>query len=80
MRTGSFVLSAVLATTLIQDQALADGSIAVARSKDDLRFNMGVSYNFSGRADADAYAISQCEAAENEVAAADRGACTVIAS
>ena len=80
MRLRSFFALALVSAGPFQSQALADGSIAVARSKDDLRFNMGVSYNFAGRAAADAEALRQCETAEKAVPAADRGICTIIAT
>ena len=78
MRLRSFLALVLLGSLNVQSQALADGSIAVARSKDDLRFNMGVSYNFASRAEADAEAMRQCEAAENALPAADRATCLVI--
>jgi hypothetical protein len=80
MKLPFLAISALLGTALVQSQASADGSIAVARSADDQRFSLGVSYNAPNRAEADAEALRQCDSSEADSGAAKRETCQLVAT
>lgn len=80
MKIHSFAIAAMLGAVFVQSQALADGTIAVARPADDRGFSLGVSFNWDSRSGADSEAIRQCQLQEDEVPAAQRASCEIVAN
>ena len=80
MKLLSFTVAAASAALFIQTQALADGTIVVARPADDSGFSLGVSFNWDSRSGADGEAIRQCELQESQVTPAQRASCNVVAT
>jgi hypothetical protein len=78
MRFPYVLAAALLCSALVQSRALADGTIAIAEPRDVARdgFAVGVSYNYSTRAEADAEALHQCRTFEG-VTPQVRQLCTI---
>ena len=60
MRYLALATAALLSAGLVQSQALADASIAVAHPADDNGWAMGISYSAANQAEADEVALNNC--------------------
>ena len=66
MRYLALATSALLSATLMQSQALADATIAVAHPADDNGWAMGISYSAPNQAEADQVALGNCRTQTQE--------------
>ena len=81
MRVPYRLAAVALCAALVQSQALADATIAIAEPQDVARdgFAVGVSYNYGTRGEADAEALHQCRTFM-EVTAEVRQLCAIRAT
>src|SRR5688572_6250475 len=77
MRNLTFAAAAVLSACLVQTQALADASIAVAHPDNDIGWAMGIGYSAPNQAEADAVAMENCNL-QREESAIEAG-CRIVA-